>query len=170
MTETTVNGFELIDPCSAGVSAAAVLHSHHWRPVVARHSNRDFHRLLFPTGIAFCLLAIAACTLFLLSRSTPHLTGRQHEPDWAWAVGSGRVKVWIAEPGAFAPHDTWTASWYRGLDGQPLRWDFTLPPLSPGGVFVFAIPLWVIAILSATGGMLLVSLGIRNRVDADPGR
>ncbi|MFO0918593.1 MAG: hypothetical protein U0872_09795 [Planctomycetaceae bacterium] len=162
MTETTVDGFEQIEPGSAWF-LPRLFFIPAWEHVVAGRPIGDVRRLLIPTGIALCLLAIAASTLFLLSRSTPWLIGRANEPRWAWAIGSGRVKLWVAEPGAFQPQDTWTASWYHGLDGQPTRWDLTLPELSPGGVFVVALPLWGFAILWGTAGMLLLALGLRNR-------
>jgi hypothetical protein len=129
---------------------------------VALRLDGDFKRLLLPSGIVFCLLAMFAAVLFLMSRSTPWLVGRQHEPRWAWAVGSGRVKLWIAEPGVFPPDETWTASWYHGLDGQSIRWDFTLPLIPPAGIFVAAFPLWAVAAFLGIGGASLVLLGLRN--------
>lgn len=91
------------------------------------------------------LVATTAIALLVRSRSDPWLVGVQNEPHWSWAVGSGRLKVWVAEPGVPQKYDWWTSSWYRGLDGQPIRWDVTLHRGSTGGVIVFAIPLWLLA-------------------------
>lgn len=104
-------------------------------------------------------MAGSAVVLLVQSQSNPWLIGVQHEPHWSWAVGSGRLKVWFAEPGTFSRKDSWTNSWYRGLDGQPIRWDVTLSRGSTGGVIVIALPLWTFAVLGGISGMGLLFLG-----------
>ncbi len=101
--------------------------------------------LLTSFGVISLLMAMAALVLLLQSRSDPWLVGVQNEPHWSWAVGSGRLKVLIAEPGVPQPYNQWTNSWYRGLDGRPLRWDLTLSRGSTGGIIVIAIPLWIVS-------------------------
>jgi len=102
-------------------------------------------------GAVTTVAITGSITLIFLSRGDPWRFGQQHEPHWSWAIGSGRLKLWVAEPGIFAPTDTWASSWYRGLDGSPTRWDFTLHRGSTGGVVVMAIPLWSLAL----GGSML---------------
>ena len=103
---------------------------------------------------AIALVAIVgSITLMILSRGDPWRFGQQHEPYWSWAIGSGRLKLWIAEPGVFTPTDSWTSSWYRGLDGSPIRWDFTMHRGSTGGVVVMAIPFWSVALGGITLGV-----------------
>jgi hypothetical protein len=101
--------------------------------------------LLCAAGALSLLIATAALVLLLLSRSEPWRVGVQNEPHWSWAVGSGRLKVWVAEPGVPRPDNWWTSSCYRGLDGEPIRWDFTFSRGSTGGVIVVAIPLWFVS-------------------------
>lgn len=109
------------------------------------------------------LMAAGTIAVLVSSRSNPWLVGVQNEPHWAWAVGSGRLKLWLAEPGAFSREDPWTSSWYRGLDGQPLRWDFTLHRGSTGGIIVLALPLWTFACAGSIGGICLLFLGRQER-------
>lgn len=92
----------------------------------------------FCCGTLAVLSAVTAVVLLFLSRSNPWFAGLQREPYFSWAIGSGRLKVWVAVPGSFSPYVWWTNSWYRGLDGWPIRWDFTL---HLGEIIVVAIPL-----------------------------
>jgi hypothetical protein len=132
---------------------------------VPSHWSRSRDVLSVSSGAVSLLIATAAVVLLLLSGSTPWLIGVQNEPKWSWAVGSGRLKVWLAEPGWFSENDRWTSSWYRGLDGQPIRWDFTLHRGSTGGVLVIAVPLWAIAGVGGVSGAFLLSLS-RDRPTA----
>ena len=91
------------------------------------------------------MIALVILATWIASAGRPWLCGVQHEPRWATAIGSGRVKVWWARAGAFSPEDGWIASWYRGLDGAPIRWGCSA---SFGAVRVVAIPLWLPALLS----------------------
>ena len=118
--------------------------------------TRSLEFLVLSYGASALCVTVVAIGAFLASISTPWLIGIQNEPHWSWAIGSGRLKVWVAEPGFFAPDETWTASWYRGLDGQPIRWDFTMHRGSTGGVVVIAIPLLTIAAIS--GANLICSV------------
>lgn len=80
---------------------------------------------------------VISLTIWLSSTGTPWLIGQQREPRWAWALGSGRLKLWWSSD---HPADrTWTTSWYRGLDGRPIRWDITF---SRNVVNTLALPLW----------------------------
>ncbi len=109
------------------------------------------------------LMVGSAVVLLLQSQSNPWLLGVQHEPYCSWAVGSGRLKVWLAEPGVFSRTDVWPNSWYRGLDGQPIRWDVTLSRGSTGGVIVIALPLWTFALLGGISGIGLLFLGHKQQ-------
>ena len=123
-------------------------------------------RLLY-TGILLLSLAIVSSILFVASISNPWLTGVQCEPYYSWAIGSGRLKIWIAELGPYSSKISaellWTSSWYRGLDGQPIRWDFTFSNGSTGGIVVIAIPLWTIIAVSGTAGSSLTCASILSR-------
>ncbi len=126
--------------------------------VDASGRTRRVRMLLWSFGTFSLLLATAAIVLLVQSRSTPWLIGVQNEPHWSWAVGSGRLKIWLAEPEVFSSNDSWTSSWYRGLDGQPIRWGFTVHRGSTGGVIVIAVPLWVIAGVGGFCGTYLLWL------------
>ena len=126
------------------------------------HWSRSREVLCLSSGAVSLLVSAVAVVLLLLSESTPWLIGVQNEPQWSWAVGSGRLKVWVAEPGWFSEKDRWTSSWYRGLDDQPIRWDFTLHRGSTGGVFVIAVPFWAIAVVGCASGVFLLSLGLHR--------
>jgi hypothetical protein len=119
--------------------------------------------LLCSFGSLALLLSVGALALLLQSRSNPWLIGVQNEPHWSWAVGSGRLKLWLAEPGAFSSNQTWTSSWYRGLDGKPIRWGFTAHRGSTGGVIVIAVPLWAFAGVGGFCGVFLLWLGRKRQ-------
>ena len=121
-------------------------------------------RILLVAGGLLCwLLAAGSAALLLESRSNPWLVGIQNEPYWSWAVGSGRLKTWVAEPVLWKEKYGWTSSWYRGLDGQPLRWDVTVHRGSTGGVIVVAIPLWASTVVGLAGGMICIGAWRRQR-------
>jgi hypothetical protein len=135
---------------------------------------RLLRTFLLSGGAASWLLALAATVLLLLSRSEPWLMGKQHEPHWSWAVGSGRIKLWVAQPEAFESHDWWPAMYYRGLDGSPIRWDVTLNRQE--GLTVMALPLWLVALAGAIAGTSMIWFGAVDRrrsapcAQADSGR
>jgi hypothetical protein len=109
-------------------------------------------------GAVFWLLTLAAIALLLLSRSNPWLIGKQRQPYWAWAVGSGRIKLWVAEqPEFFAPENWWPNMYYRGLDGQAIRWDVTLE--RQVAVMVVALPLWLVGLACAAVGTSMIAFG-----------
>lgn len=123
-------------------------------------------RLLCAVAVFSLLTATAAIALLLLSRSNPWLVGVKNEPHWSWAIGSGRLKTWFAEPGVPQEYEWWTNSWYRGLDGQPIIWGFTLHRGSTGGVIVLAIPLWFFT--GIFGLLAFLSFGSHESRDHEP--
>ena len=128
------------------------------------HWTRSLEFLALASGVSTLFVVVVSIAVLLASISKPWLIGIQNEPHWSLAIGSGRLKAWVAEPGFFAPHETWAASWYRGLDGQPIRWDFTLHRGTTGGVVVIAIPLWAIAAVSGAGGVNLICAVLISRL------
>jgi hypothetical protein len=119
----------------------------------SEHPQRPLRRAI---GAVSLFIATTAFVLLLLSRSDPWLIGAQYEPRWSWAIGSGRLKIWVAEPGVPQKSSRWTSSWYRGLDGRPIRWDLTLSRGTTGSVIVIAVPLWLVAAVFALSGGWLV--------------
>lgn len=115
-------------------------------------SNRSI--LLLALAVSGWFLAAGSAALLLQSRSNPWLVGVQNEPYWSCAVGSGRFKAWLAEPAMWRDQYGWTNSWYRGLDGQSIRWDITVDRGSTGGVIVVAIPLWIFLAAGLAGGII----------------
>ena len=120
-----------------------------------------FTLLWLGMSVAALAASAGATALLFLSRSNPWFAGAQNEPHYSWAVGSGRLKLWVADPGASAG-GRWSNSWYRNLDGQPIRWDFTLSRGSTGGVLVLAIPLGAVAGICGVAGVCFLLL--RSRV------
>jgi hypothetical protein len=129
-------------------------------------SRRDLRLLRFSFGTSALLVSAVAIVLLVQSRSKPWLFGGQNEPDWSWAVGSGRLKLWLADRGAFSADETWPASWYRGLDGKPIRWGFTAHRGTTGGVTVIAVPLWTVGILAGFCGIFVFWHGRKRRREA----
>lgn len=103
--------------------------------------------------MVFFSITLASAVLGVCSSGSKWLIGEQHEPYYSWAVGSGRIKIWLAEDDAFEPGDWWARGWYRGLDGDPLRWDFDYHHASTGGITVVAIPFWFIGIVALICGL-----------------
>jgi len=116
--------------------------AHSLRSLMAKRSIR---RLLW-WRLSLSLALLLTGSLFVASAGRPWLFGVQREPRWAFAIGSGRLKLWWAQQAAFSLNDSWTSSWYRGLDGQTIRWDVSI---SPGTVRVVAIPLWPVVVAFA---------------------
>ena len=114
-------------------------------------------------GLFRLSVALVSIVLFVASISNPWLIGVQKKTYCSWAVGSGRLKIWIAEPTQFSNEHLWTNSWFRGLDGQPIRWDFTIPTWPTGGIVVIAIPLWAIAAVSGSGGVYFICTSMSSR-------
>ena len=126
--------------------------------------TRSLQFLALCSGATALCVTVVAIAAFLASISNPWLIGIQNEPHWSCAIGSGRLKVWVAELGFDKTFETWTASWYRGLDGRPIRWDFTFSRGSTGGIVVIAIPLWAIAAVSGAGGINLIGAVLISRL------
>ncbi|MHC4976270.1 MAG: hypothetical protein ACYTF7_06655 [Planctomycetota bacterium] len=106
-------------------------------------------------GVWFVLLSLSGMILLVVSRGDPWFAGHNHEPNWAWAVGSGRLKIWVAGPDYAL--DWWPNMYYRGLDGSPLRWDLQFVNNTTRGVYACAIPFWLLAGLSGGMGALFLT-------------
>lgn len=117
--------------------------------------SSTFARLRWVLGT----IALSLCVAWVASLGQPWCLGIQREPRWACAVGSGRVKLWWAKDGAFMTGDTWTSSWYRGLDGSAVRWGVDA---SFGVVRVVAIPLWPFFTVAASGAFVLPRIGKKS--------
>src|SRR5690242_744871 len=92
-------------------------------------------------------LFASAFGLWVASMGYPWLFRLVREPRWALGIGSGRVKIFFAQPGAFAANEDWLPMFYGGLDGSAIRWGIDV---RAEAVRVVALPLWpLVSLLGA---------------------